>query len=169
MNKRNTDGSFCFLYFLLPVFTYRGLAWIYRLPPDKRFEPVYHTVKMAWCSPFRKCSYQPIVITMITNNDYPSKTNGMWSYLFWMHLNSPPYLQYHTSYARPLFCCKVPSFDMLHTWIERYYWLLTRTWVVITNFTTSTVSRTVIASMLWLWIVTCTVAVYCTTTACYWT
>ncbi len=39
----------------------RGLAWIYRLPPDKRFEPVYLTVKMGSCSPFNKCCYQPIM------------------------------------------------------------------------------------------------------------
>ena len=81
----------------------RGLAWIYRLPPDIWFEPVYPTLKMALCSPFSKCCHQLIVITMITNNDYPSKTNGMWSYFFWMHLNSPPYLWDHTSYARPLY------------------------------------------------------------------
>ncbi len=92
-----------FLDFQLPH--YRGLAWIYWLPPDKRFEPVYPTVKMVLCSPFSKCCHQPIVITIIiiTNNDYPSKTNGMWSYFFWMHLNSPPYLRDHTSYARPLY------------------------------------------------------------------
>ncbi len=51
---------------------YRGLALIYRLPPDKIFEPVYPTVKMAWCSPFNECCYQPSA-----NNDFiVSETNG---------------------------------------------------------------------------------------------
>ncbi len=43
---------------------YRGLVWIYRLPLEKRFEQVYPTVKILWCSPL--CCYQPIAIAMIS-------------------------------------------------------------------------------------------------------
>ncbi len=46
---------------------------MYRLPPKKRFEPVYPTVKMAPCSPFNKCCYQHYS----DNNDFiMSETNG---------------------------------------------------------------------------------------------
>ncbi len=68
-----------------------------------RFESVYPTVKMAWCSPFNKCCYQPIVITMISLWMRRTVVLGLWSYFFWMYLSSPPYFRYHTSYAMPLY------------------------------------------------------------------
>ncbi len=73
---------------------YRGLAWIYRLPPDKRFEPVYPTVKMESCSPFNKCCYQPILIVIAIILLWVRRTVvlGLWSCFFWMHFSSPPYL-----------------------------------------------------------------------------
>ena len=43
----------------------RGLAWIYRLPSDKSVWTSVPTIKMPCCSPFSKCYYQLIVITMI--------------------------------------------------------------------------------------------------------
>ncbi len=85
--------------------TNRGLAWIYRLPPDKGFEPVYPTIKMASCSPFNKCCYQPTVITMILLWMRRTIVLGLWSYFFGMHLSSSPYLLYHTSHAIGLCIC----------------------------------------------------------------
>ena len=45
------------------ILSHRGLAWLFRLPSDKRFEPVYPTAKMAWCSPFN-------IVIPIMNNDF---------------------------------------------------------------------------------------------------
>ena len=52
INKTNKFLSCSSIWFdWVTLNWYRGLAWIYWLPPDKRFEPAYPTVKMAWCSP----------------------------------------------------------------------------------------------------------------------
>ncbi len=82
------------------LFHYRGLAWIYWLPPDKSVWTSVSTVTMTCCSPFSKCCYQPIVITMISLWVRRTVVLGLWSYFFecfeW-------YLRYRTSYARPLY------------------------------------------------------------------
>ncbi len=46
---------------------YRGLAWIYRLPPDRSvWTGVPDRKYGVTCSPYNKCCYQPIVITKIS-------------------------------------------------------------------------------------------------------
>ena len=80
------------------------------------------------CSPFNKMCYQHIVITMISLRVRRTVVLGSWSYFFWMYLSSPPYLRYHTSYARSLYIAGIlPMYNILcrHLfYVQLNFWLM---------------------------------------------